>query len=206
MPWNGRVLPLDYLARARALCDRHGIGLHLDGARLYNAAVASDVPARTITAHFDSVSVCLSKGLGAPVGSVLLGSAGFIDSARRWRKVTGGGMRQSGILAAAGLHALDHHVADLAQDHARAVVLADALQGLPGLSVGGRFTNMVFVQVSPDRIAALAAHMEAAGVRLAIGPTGLIRLVLHRDVDDGNLGIGHGDEGGGDVLGLGEQF
>src|SRR5690606_15945105 len=115
--WHGRALPLAYLAEARALCDRRGLALHLDGARLYNAAAASGVPARDIAGHFDSVSVCLSKGLGAPVGSVLLGSAALIDDARRWRKVAGGGMRQAGILAAAGLHALDHHVARLVDDH-----------------------------------------------------------------------------------------
>ena len=185
--WHGRALPLDYLAEARALCDRRGLALHLDGARLYNAAVASGVPARAITRHFDSVSVCLSKGLGAPVGSVLLGSAAMIDNARRWRKVTGGGMRQAGILAAAGLHALDHHVAALADDHARAAALADALQDLPELSVSGRFTNMVFVQVPRERLAALAAHMHAAGVRLSINATGAIRLVLHRDIDDAGV-------------------
>ena len=185
--WHGRALPLDYLADARALCDRRGLALHLDGARLYNAAVASSVPASAITRHFDSVSVCLSKGLGAPVGSVLLGSAELIDSARRWRKVTGGGMRQVGILAAAGLHALDHHVAALADDHARAAALADALQDLPELEVSGRFTNMVFVQVPAERIPALAAHMDAAAVRLSINATGGIRLVLHRDIDDAGV-------------------
>src|SRR5690606_8558141 len=94
--WHGRPLPLDYLAQARALGDRHGLALHLDGARLYNAAVAQGVPARAITRHFDSVSVCLSKGLGAPVGSVLVGSEALVATARRWRKVTGGGMRQAG--------------------------------------------------------------------------------------------------------------
>lgn len=182
--WHGRALPLDYLADARALCDRRGLALHLDGARLYNAAVACGVPASVITRHFDSVSVCLSKGLGAPVGSVLLGSAALIDTARRWRKVAGGGMRQAGILAAAGLHALDHHVAALADDHSRAAALADALQDLPELSVIGQFTNMVFVQVPGERIAALAAHMDAAEVRLSINATGGIRLVLHRDIDD----------------------
>ena len=118
--WHGRVLPRAYLADARALCDRRGLSFHLDGARLYNAAVADGVAPREIAKHFDSVSVCLSKGLGAPVGSVLLGSRKLIDDAKRWRKVAGGGMRQAGILAAACLYALDHNVERLADDHLRA--------------------------------------------------------------------------------------
>jgi threonine aldolase len=182
--WHGRALPLDYLAGARALCDRRGLALHLDGARLYNAAVASGVPARDIACHFDSVSVCLSKGLGAPVGSVLLGSAALIDDARRWRKVAGGGMRQAGILAAAGLHALDHHVARLADDHARSAALAAALRGLKGLSVTGQHSNMVFIEVPVERLAALRAQMDAARVKLSIDYTPSIRLVTHLDVDD----------------------
>ena len=182
--WHGRALPLAYLAEARALCDRRGLALHLDGARLYNAAAASGVPARDIAGHFDSVSVCLSKGLGAPVGSVLLGSAALIDDARRWRKVAGGGMRQAGILAAAGLHALDHHVARLVDDHARAAMLAAALRELPGLAVVGQHSNMVFIDVPVDRLPALQSRMDAAQVRLSIGYTPSIRLVTHLDVDD----------------------
>ena len=182
--WHGRALPLAYLAQARALCDRRGLALHLDGARLYNAAVASGVPARAIAQYFDSVSVCLSKGLGAPVGSVLLGSAALIDGARRWRKVAGGGMRQAGILAAAGLHALDHHVARLADDHARAATLATALRGLPGLVVTGQHSNMVFIEVAVERLEALQLQMDAARVRLSIGTTPGIRLVTHLDIDD----------------------
>ena len=182
--WHGRVLPLAYLREARALCDRRGLALHLDGARLYNAAVASGVPAGTIARQFDSVSVCLSKGLGAPVGSVLLGTHALIDEARRWRKVAGGGMRQAGILAAAGLHALDHHVARLADDHARAATLADALRELPGLVVAGQYSNMLFIEVPVERLEALTRQMEAAQVKLSIGSTPSIRLVTHLDVDD----------------------
>ena len=185
--WHGRALPLAYLAQARALCDRRGLALHLDGARLYNAAAASAVPAHAIARHFDSVSVCLSKGLGAPVGSVLLGSAALIDGARRWRKVAGGGMRQAGILAAAGLHALDHHVARLADDHARAATLATALRGLPGLVVTGQHSNMVFIEVAVERLEALQLQMDAARVRLSIGTTPSIRLVTHLDVDDAGV-------------------
>ncbi len=185
--WHGRALPLDYLAAARALCDRRGLSLHLDGARLYNAAVAQGVAPRAIARHFDSVSVCLSKGLGAPVGSVLLGTRALIDEARRWRKVTGGGMRQAGILAAAALHALDHHVARLADDHARAAALANALRGIPGIAVIAQHTNMVFVAVPEDRLSALRTHMNAARVRLSVGYTPEIRLVTHLDVDDDGL-------------------
>ena len=184
--WHGRPMPLDYLADARALCDRRGLALHLDGARLFNAAVEQGVPVRDIAGHFDSVSVCLSKGLGAPVGSVLLGSAALVAQARRWRKVTGGGMRQAGILAAAGLHALDHHVERLAADHDRAARLAAALSAL-GVEVTGQHTNMVFVQVAPASTASLVEHMARAGVRLSPGSEGKLRLVLHLDVDDAGL-------------------
>ena len=185
--WHGRVLPMDYLSAARALCDRRGLALHLDGARLFNAAVALGLPARAITAHFDSVSVCLSKGLGAPVGSVLLGTQALIGRARRWRKVAGGGMRQAGIVAAAGLHALDHHVAALADDHARAARLAAALQDAPAVRVAAQHTNMVFIDVPEGRLDMFRAHMDAAGVRVSVGYTPRVRLVLHRDVDDAGL-------------------
>lgn len=185
--WHGRPLPLDYLAAARRFCDANGLALHLDGARLYNAAVACGVPAREIARHFDSVSVCFSKGLGAPVGSVLVGSGALIEKARRWRKVAGGGWRQAGMLAAACLHALDHHVARLAEDHARAARLADGLRGLPGLTVAGRHTGMVFIEVPAERLAAFKAHMEAARIRLSIGYLPKIRLVTHLDIDDAGI-------------------
>lgn len=185
--WHGRVLPLDYLRDARELCDRHGLALHLDGARLYNAAVALGVPARDIARHFDSVSVCLSKGLGAPVGSVLVGSRALVEQARRWRKVAGGGMRQAGILAAGCLHALDHHVQRLADDHRRAARLADGLQGLSGITVAARHTNMVFLDVAAGRAAALQAHLAAEGIRIAAGYGSRIRLVVHLDVDDAGI-------------------
>ncbi len=185
--WMGRVLPTHYLADTRALCDRRGLALHLDGARVFNAAVASDVPARDIARHFDSVSVCLSKGLGAPAGSVLAGSAALIDAARRWRKVSGGGLRQAGILAAAGLHALDHHVARLADDHARAARLADGLRDAPALSVHAQHTNMVFIEVAPERLKPLAAHLDAHGIRASIGYLPQVRLVTHLDIDDAGI-------------------
>ena len=185
--WHGRVLPADYLQAAHNLARERGLAIHLDGARLYNAAVASGVPAREITRHFDSVSVCLSKGLGAPVGSVLAGSAELIDKARRWRKVAGGGWRQAGMLAAAGLHALDHHVARLAVDHARAARLAGMLDGVAGLRLLGQHTNMVFVEVPAGRLRELDVHLHKAGIRISIGYLPTLRLVTHLDVDDAGI-------------------
>ena len=185
--WHGRPLPLDYLRDANALAREHGLGIHLDGARLFNAAVACGVPARDITRHFDSVSICLSKGLGAPVGSVLVGPHALIDKARRWRKVAGGGWRQAGMLAAACLHALDHHVERLAEDHARAARLAERLRGIDGMAVLGQHTNMVFVDVPAARLQSLDAHLRDAGVRVSIGYLPTLRLVTHLDVDDAGI-------------------
>ncbi|MGN6229388.1 MAG: low-specificity L-threonine aldolase [Dyella sp.] len=182
--WWGRALPLDYLAAARAFTRERGLGLHLDGARLFNAAVACGVPAREITQHFDSVSVCLSKGLGAPVGSVLVGSAALIEKARRWRKVAGGGWRQAGLLAAACTYALDHHVDRLADDHARAARLAEGLAAIPNVKLLGQHTNMVYVDVPVDRLRDLDVHLRAREIRMGIGYTPTLRLVTHLDVDD----------------------
>jgi threonine aldolase len=182
--WWGRALPLDYLAAARVFTRERGLGLHLDGARLFNAAVACGVPAREITKHFDSVSVCLSKGLGAPVGSVLVGSAALIERARRWRKVAGGGWRQAGLLAAACTYALDHHVARLADDHARAARLAEGLAAIPNVKLLGQHTNMVYVDVPVDRLRDLDVHLRAREIRIGIGYTPTLRLVTHLDVDD----------------------
>jgi len=185
--WHGRVLPRDYLEAAHDFARERGLALHLDGARLYNAAVASGVSARAIVQHFDSVSICLSKGLGAPVGSVLVGSSPLIEKARRWRKVTGGGWRQAGMLAAAGLHALDHHVARLADDHRRAAYLAGCLREIAGVSLLGQHTNMVFVDVPTERLRALDAHLRAADIRISIGYLPTLRLVTHLDVDDAGI-------------------
>ncbi|MEO7326313.1 MAG: low-specificity L-threonine aldolase [Dokdonella sp.] len=182
--WHGRVLPQDYVIAAAEWARSRGLAVHLDGARLFNAAVASNASARKLAAPFDSVSVCLSKGLGAPVGSVLLGSATLITEAKRWRKMLGGGMRQSGVLAAACLHALDHHVARLADDHARAERLAAGLRGIDGIAVVGHHTNMVFIDVASERLRALDAHLQAHGVRASIGYLPTVRLVTHLDVDD----------------------
>ncbi len=190
--WGGKVLPMDYLQQASALAVARGLARHLDGARLFNAAVAqaaqlgSDAmtEARRIAGCFDSVSVCLSKGLGAPAGSVLCGSRELIHRATRIRKMAGGGMRQAGVLAAAGDHALDHHVQRLAQDHLLAQRLADGLQAIDGMQVEPPHTNIVFVDLVGDaraRAAEFLPYLKAHGV-LASGLYRL-RFVTHLDVD-----------------------
>jgi len=189
---GGKLLPFDYVQQATQLAADRGLARHLDGARLFNAAVAQAAQnggdafgeARRIARCFDSVSVCFSKGLGAPVGSALCGSRDFIARAHRLRKMAGGGMRQAGLLAAAAAHALDHHVERLADDHALARRLADALAGIPGLQVEPPQTNIVFADLTSaarERSGALLAHLAARGVQA----TGLYRLrfVTHLDVD-----------------------
>ncbi|WP_341888368.1 low-specificity L-threonine aldolase [Variovorax sp. YR752] len=188
---GGKLMPMAYLRDATALARRQGLATHLDGARLFNAAVALGgdprANARAMADLFDSVSVCFSKGLGAPVGSALVGSKELIARAKRVRKMAGGTMRQAGVLAAAALHALEHHVDRLADDHARARRLADGLQGLPGVTVQPPQTNMVFIDLPRERAAAAVAELRARGV-LATGLYQL-RLVTHLDVAD--AGIDH---------------
>jgi threonine aldolase len=179
--WNGKVLPSSYLDAATDLVHSRGLARHLDGARLWNAAVASGESVARIARGFDSVSVCFSKGLGAPVGSALAGSREFIARAHRIRKMLGGGLRQAGVLAAAALHALDQHVDRLAEDHAHARLLADGLARIPGVQVTAPDTNIVFATVRGDRTPALLKHLESRGV-LATGLIGL-RFVTHLDVD-----------------------
>ncbi len=187
--WGGKVLPIDYIEAATALAHRRGLATHLDGARLFNAAVAMQADARAnarrIADHFDSVSVCFSKGLGAPAGSALVGSKELIAKAHRVRKMLGGGMRQAGVLAAAALHALDHHIDRLADDHANARRLAEGLAGLPGVKVEAPQTNIVFVDLAPERAAGVVERLRAAGVLC----TGLyrLRLVTHLDVPTGQI-------------------
>lgn len=183
---GGRTLPLEYLETATGVARRHGLATHLDGARLFNAAADGDgdpcTRARTIAGHFDSVSVCFSKGLGAPVGSALVGSREFVARARRWRKVLGGGMRQAGVLAAAALHALDHHVTRLADDHANAALFAAGLRDVPSLVVEGARTNMVFARPAPGVDADdVTARLARRGV-LCAGYPGQLRFVFHLDV------------------------
>jgi threonine aldolase len=183
--WNGHPMPANYLDQATALAREHGLAVHLDGARVFNAAVAAGgdpfTELRGIVDRFDSVSVCFSKGLGAPVGSALCGSKDLIRRALRWRKMLGGGLRQSGLLAAAAHHALDHHIHRLADDHALAQRLAQGLAGIDGLGVRSAQTNIVFVDVANGRGPDLLAHLANDGV-LATGLIGL-RFVTHIDVD-----------------------
>ena len=192
--WNGHPMSVDYLQQATDLARSHGMATHLDGARLFNAAVATAASgesvaaaARRITSFFDSVSVCFSKGLGAPVGSALCGSKELIARAHRIRKMAGGGMRQVGLLAAAASYALDNHLDRLADDHALARRLAQGLQGIAGLSVRSVNTNIVFLDVADGRGAELLAYLKQHGV-LATGLIGL-RFVTHLDVDP--AGIDH---------------
>jgi threonine aldolase len=180
---QGKVLSLDYLAAARKLTTEKGLSLHLDGARLYNASVKLGVDAREITRHFDSVSVCLSKGLGAPIGSVLCGSSEFIAKARRLRKMVGGGMRQAGLIAAAGLYALEHQVQRLADDHANAAFLGKALSEL-GFTVEPVQTNMVYVQIG-ERADQLKAFCAERGIVLSAASR--LRMVTHLDVSGAQM-------------------
>lgn len=189
---GGKLIPFDYIQAATALASQHGLSRHLDGARLFNAAVAqaaiTGADARTeaarIASCFDSVSVCFSKGLGAPIGSALCGSRDFIARAHRIRKMAGGGMRQAGMLAAAAAYALDHHIDRLADDHALARRLAAALSGIEGVTVEAPQTNILFVDLTGaarDKSAALIQHLADKGVQA----TGLYRLrfVTHLNVD-----------------------
>ncbi len=175
---GGAVVPVDQLRSLRAWADSSGTRIHLDGARVWNAHVASGVPLEEYGAIADVLAVCLSKGLGAPVGSLMVGSADAIAEARVWRKRLGGGMRQVGVLAAAGLHALDHHLARLADDHAHARLLAEAC----GVDPAGVDTNIVVVP--HDDAAGFVARAADAGVLVAaVGPR-TVRLVTHLDIDE----------------------
>lgn len=173
---GGKAVPRSYFDAALDLASRRKLSTHLDGARIFNAAAALKIEARQVARGFDSVSVCLSKGLGAPAGTVLLGSAEFIGRAKRARKILGGAMRQAGVIAAAGLYALEHNVERLADDHANAGRLAQGLRDA-GFEVEGPYTNMVFVKVPPG----IADHLARHGVKVLKGQR--LRLVTHLDVD-----------------------
>jgi threonine aldolase len=183
---GGKVYPLEKIQAISAWARRHGLAMHLDGARLWNAIVATGIPAATWAAEFDSVSVCFSKGLGAPVGSALAGPRDFIARARRSRKLLGGGMRQAGVLAAAALYALDHHVERLAEDHDNARVLAEAIALVPGLRLDPPEvdTNLVFFVVDPALGTArdVAAALKERGVLVGATAPQKIRACTHLDV------------------------
>jgi len=184
---GGRVLPLNYQAEASTFAKEHGLKLHLDGARVFNAAVSQQVPLSRIAQYYDSVSICLSKGLGAPVGSVLVGSSELIARAHRWRKMAGGGMRQAGVLAAAGIHALENNIERLAEDHRNAGELAAGLSGIDGLDVDmdAVETNMVFVTMNPARQGRLLDYLKERGI--LAGGYGQLRLVTHHDFDAADI-------------------
>lgn len=177
---GGKVLPEGYVDEATRLARARGLSAHLDGARAFNAAVASGKPIADICAPFDSVSICFSKGLGAPVGSVLVGPRALLDMAARWRKVLGGGMRQAGLLAAACLHALDHHVEGLARDHENAGRLAAGLAQIEPIKVLSQATNMVFAQIPEAHCASLEAYLKERGILMQMLYAS--RFVTHRDV------------------------
>jgi len=179
---SGRVLAHSYLDAVRALADAHGLAVHLDGARVFNAAVANGRTLAEECRNFDTVSICLSKGLGTPAGTVLVGSRALIKEGRHWRKMLGGGLRQAGILAAAGLYALEHNVERLADDHRRARRLAEGLMTIPQIAVGAPHTNMLFVDLPEADLVPLSQHLEARAVRVTLRRH--TRLVTHLNVDD----------------------
>jgi len=187
---NGKVLPLSYLAEAREFVNQHNLSLHLDGARVYNAAVALDVDVKEIAQHFDSMTICLSKGLCAPIGSLLLGSKAFIAKARRLRKMVGGGMRQAGILAAAGKLALTEQVTQLNVDHQNAKKLALGLSALDGFHVNPDFvqTNIVFAKLDDSiEINKIANLLAEDGI--TVSPGNPIRFVTHKDVSSADIDL-----------------
>ena len=189
---GGKVLPQSYVQAATALAHEQGLATHLDGARLFNAAVAQGLPARELCKGFDSVSVCFSKGLGAPVGSALCGTKALIHRAHKWRKMLGGGMRQAGLLAAAAHYALDHNIERLAQDHANAAMLAAGLNTVQGLQATAN-TNIVFIHVNHGMTNGLLAHLKHHGVLCTgreagtYGAKGLLRMVTHLDVSAADI-------------------
>lgn len=184
---SGRVQSLDYIEEATSYAKSVGLACHLDGARLFNAVVKQNIDVKQITQHFDSVSICLSKGLAAPVGSLLCGTHELINKARRWKKVLGGGMRQAGILAAAGIVALNEQVERLAEDHENALILAHKLANIEELTVDMAKvqTNMVFAELKSSTPAELASHLESNGI--LISPSNTIRFVTHKDVNQNDI-------------------
>lgn len=194
--WGGKVLPADYAPQVKTLAMRRGLKTHLDGARLFNAAVfaaqgsgsGAIEAARHICTSFDSISVCLSKGLGAPVGSLLLGSRELIGRAHRLRKMIGGGMRQAGVIAAAGAYALDHHIERLAQDHAHAALLAAGLSAASNgqLKIAPPQTNILWAEIESAIGERLAAHLKANDI-LVSGSYGKQRWVTHLDISRADL-------------------
>ncbi|MBC7415880.1 MAG: low-specificity L-threonine aldolase [Herminiimonas sp.] len=182
---GGKVVPREYLAKATALAHRHNLITHLDGARICNAAVQQNISMREAVAGFDSVSVCLSKGLGAPIGSLLCGDRDFIIAAKRWRKMLGGGLRQAGILAAAGIYALEHNIERLAEDHANAALLAQSLSAIEEITVTAPHTNILYVDLPQHAVDALGPFLRERGIIATVGSH--MRLVTHLDVSTADV-------------------
>lgn len=185
---NGKVLPLSYLAQVRGLADTEGLALHLDGARVYNASVALDVDIKEISKYFDTMTICLSKGLGAPIGSLLFGDKTFIAKARRWRKMLGGGMRQVGILAAAAEIALKDNSKRLKEDHLNAKYLAEQLNQVDGIKVNTAYveTNMVFATLNSSlNINDIAKKLSDQGILISPGTP--LRLVTHLNINQADI-------------------
>jgi threonine aldolase len=178
---SGKLIPQSYVIEVATFARERGLTMHLDGARVFNAVVASGMSLETLCAPFQTVSICLSKGLGTPMGSVLCGPSEFIEAGHRWRKMLGGGLRQAGILAAAGLYALDHNVDRLSEDHANATRLAEGLQTIDALKIEGPYTNMVFADLPTADVVGLAKHLRDAGIVCSIGAH--TRFVTHLDID-----------------------
>ena len=190
--WGGAVLPLENLKALRAVADRHGIRLHIDGARIYNASTASGVPVLDYARQADSVMFCLSKGLSAPIGSMLVGPQGFIDYGRRVRKALGGGMRQVGVIAAAGLIALTEMTARLGEDHRRAKTLAQGIAAFPGVKLDPASieTNIIIFGFEHPKftVPAFLGELQKRGISALPAPGGIgIRMVTHKDVDDADV-------------------
>ncbi|HEY9030521.1 MAG TPA: low-specificity L-threonine aldolase [Kangiella sp.] len=184
---NGKVISLEYMKSAYEFAKSKNLSVHLDGARAFNAITELGCELKDLAQYSDSISICLSKGLGAPVGSVLCGSAELIKWARRWRKMVGGGMRQAGILAAAGIYALENNVKRLAEDHRHAKQLAQRLQGIEELSINQDLvqTNMLFVKTTMDTAEALAKFLNDKGITIL--PTGTMRWVMHLNISDSDV-------------------
>jgi threonine aldolase len=183
---GGRVHPIESVAQISQWARSHDLAMHLDGARLMNAVVASGVPASQWASHFDTVSICFSKGLGAPVGSALAGSEEHIQKAKRLRKLFGGGMRQAGIIAAGALYAIENHIDRLRDDHAHAKILAQAFAGTDGFSLesGPVETNLVWIAVAPSlgTPAEVASYLKGHGILVSTPSPGVIRACTHLDV------------------------
>jgi len=186
---GGKILPLEFISNVRKIASQHQIPIHMDGARIWNAITASGVEPHEMVKHIDSISVCLSKGLGAPVGSLLVGTAEFIRKARRIRKALGGGMRQSGVLAAAGLVALDDFISGiLIEDHEKTRKIVDGLNGLKHMVLHPNVqTNIIFIDVLQGDANDISFHLKHENILVSAWSSHLLRMVIHRDISYENV-------------------